>query len=506
MYIEPSTNIRLLRGVPLDNTYEHTIYFANASAQEAYFIGKTVVNLTNNTYTRIKRGVARVEVLADQVYTCNYMMFRNSAHGAKWFYAFITGVEYINDTTTEITFEIDSIQTYLFETTLKECYVERQHSLVDYAGSNVVPEPNGIGDITCSEMSGTGLMREYVAVIATAYDPDGQAGGTYGGLFSGCKYLAGQINDTSGEQRLLDFLDAAVAANKSDSIVSIFMMPQRFFTSGSAPVVESKRVAIPTKIHGYTPKNKKLLTFPYNYLSIECGNSNATYRYEWFTNRSVTGNNVDFAITSCVSCNPQIAIIPFSYNGSGDNELNWTEKLVMDGFPQVAWSIDAFRAWIAQNAGRTAIAGGTGLIGSVSGALTGNPMMAVGGLSTAVGAVNETVLAANRPPQARGQDSGGIDVATRTKDFYFKRMQLNLDDAIMMDDFFSVYGYAYNEVKVPNTHARPHWTYVKTRNCLVQSNAPVDDVKTICNAFNKGITWWRNGDEVGNYSLDNSPA
>ena len=96
MYINPQTNIRILSNVPLDTTYDHTIYFDSASAQYNYFISLQKYNLTNYTYQRVKRGVARVGIKADNLYDCNYMMFQNTAYGNKWFYAFITSVEYIN--------------------------------------------------------------------------------------------------------------------------------------------------------------------------------------------------------------------------------------------------------------------------------------------------------------------------------------------------------------------------------------------------------------------------
>ena len=78
MYIEPNTNIRVLNGVPLDNTYENTLYFGNASAQSAYFISLTKYNLTNYTYQRVNKGKARIGIKADNLYDCNYMMFQNS--------------------------------------------------------------------------------------------------------------------------------------------------------------------------------------------------------------------------------------------------------------------------------------------------------------------------------------------------------------------------------------------------------------------------------------------
>ena len=115
MYIEPNTNIRILKNVPLDNTYDHTIYFSDESSQIAYFQGLQKYNLANYTYQRVNRGVARVGIKSDLLYDCNYIMFQNTNFGSKWFYAFITSVEYLNNETSEIRFEIDDIQTWFFE-------------------------------------------------------------------------------------------------------------------------------------------------------------------------------------------------------------------------------------------------------------------------------------------------------------------------------------------------------------------------------------------------------
>lgn len=85
MYIEPGTNIRILKDVPLDTTYDHTIFFTDGTTQENYFMGLQKYNLTNYTYQRVKKGVSRVGIKADNLYDCNYMMFQNTSFGSKWF-------------------------------------------------------------------------------------------------------------------------------------------------------------------------------------------------------------------------------------------------------------------------------------------------------------------------------------------------------------------------------------------------------------------------------------
>ena len=502
MYIEPNSNIKIYKNVPLDNTYNHTIYFSSLSNQNSYFHGNSDIlkyNLTSQSYQRVVKGSMRIAIKADNLYDCNYLAFQNASFGSKWFYAFITGVEYVNNETSEITFEIDPVQTYFFDVQLKECYVEREHSSSDKAGDNIVAENIDIGDITCNAVSGSGHFSSYVAVIATAYDPDGQAGGYQGGLFSGVNYVAGLINTSEQVKSLLDFLDATVDANKEDSIVSIFLMPSEFYTSEDSASVQVSRVDKNTTIHGYTPRNKKLLTYPYNYLSVDCGNNDAIYRYEWFKDEYC-----DFAMYGCVSCNPQIMLVPQNYNGADGDNFNFVEKLVMQGFPQVAWSIDAFRAWLAQEASSTAIQGIGSIAGIAGGAITGTPNTIVGGIMGLANTANNIVLATNRPNQAKGTNSGTIDVATRTKDFYFRQMQISAEYARIIDDYFDMFGYATRRVKIPNRSVRPHWNYVKTNGCVLTGNAPADDVRKICSIYDDGITFWKNPSEVGNYSLDNS--
>jgi hypothetical protein len=75
---------------------------------------------------------------------------------------------------------------------------------------------------------------------------------------------------------------------------------------------------------------------------------------------------------------------------------------------------------------------------------------------------------------------------------------------MMIDDFFTMYGYAVRRCKIPNRSSRPHWNYVKTIGCCITGSVPADDMRKICSIYDAGITFWKNGNEVGNYSLNNS--
>ena len=68
------------------------------------------------------------------------------------------------------------------------------------------------------------------------------------------------------------------------------------------------------------------------------------------------------------------------------------------------------------------------------------------------------------------------------------------------------YGYACEEIKVPNRNVREHWTYCKTRDCNIVGSIPVESMSNIKKIYNKGITFWMQAANVGNYTLNNAPV
>ena len=524
MYIEPRTNIRILKDVPLDTTYEHTIYFENAQAQYDYFIGLQKYNLTNYSYQRVQRGIARVGIKADNLYDCNYMMFQNSAYGNKWFYAYITSVEFLNNETSEISFEIDVMQTWFFDCDPDYCFVEREHSLTDNVGEHIEPENVATGEAVFNTYEIVSSKLTPFCIVCLVSDQDESPdGNVYGGVFSGATMHAFNITDVDG---VIAFLNKYV--QKPDAIVAMYMCPVNalpgFPPSGGSKVsmtatckyIESEldRLTGTETIDGYTPKNKKLYTYPYNYLLVtDCSADSLTLRYEFFDNLTPK-----FGINMSMVMPVQCLLAPIGYKGvSTEND---SETLTLKNYPMCAWSTDAFKAWVAQNSlpiGAnivTSVAGGavTGAtagsvvpgIGTVMGALSGT---ASGLLSSTLSALSSTYSASIQADPVKGsQNNGSINVGRGRQSFYCGRMSVTKEYARMIDDFFTMYGYATRRCKKPNRNSRPHWNYVKTIGCTVTGSVPADDMKKICRIYDKGITFWKSGSEVGDYSLDNSPV
>ena len=171
MYIQPETNVKILKNVPLDNPYDHTLWFNNATEQASYFADNlTKFHLTNYTYQRVNKGAIRVEINANKLYDCNYLMFQNTAFGNKWFFAFIKSVEYVNNVCSEITFEIDVMQTWLFDYHMDRCFVEREHVSDDRIGVNLVNENFNVTNYVATNVTTVNLKDKGMVAIGLATD------------------------------------------------------------------------------------------------------------------------------------------------------------------------------------------------------------------------------------------------------------------------------------------------------------------------------------------------
>ena len=192
MYIEPNTTIKLYKNVPCDSEYINTLFFANRTAQNNYFHGtaNVVQTLERQSYTRQSRNSIRIQGNISSIFQCNYMAFQNTSFMSKWFYCFVTDVEYINNVTIEVTYEIDYIQTFLLDCKLNRCFIKRNHVKDDRIGGNITPENIAIGEYNFSNYKQITNFYMYDMAIAVNYvDVDGKQhfGGKYDGIYSGSK-------------------------------------------------------------------------------------------------------------------------------------------------------------------------------------------------------------------------------------------------------------------------------------------------------------------------------
>lgn len=148
-YIAPQGDIYILKNVPFDRSYNHTVKWSSATAQ---FDTLSVApffkyHLEEQSYQRWKRDYIRVSLTCDDLYDCNYLIFRNKGYSDKWFYAFLDEPEYINNNCSAIHYTIDVMQTWMFDIEVPPCFVEREHALTDTIGSNLIEENLETGEL-----------------------------------------------------------------------------------------------------------------------------------------------------------------------------------------------------------------------------------------------------------------------------------------------------------------------------------------------------------------------
>lgn len=137
---QPQTTFYLLRNVKLDHSYTNTMDFDTKEEQYNYFFSKKAFEVKEGTYQRKTIGVVRVPFLYDDIATCNYIMWQNANYSDKWYYAFILEIKYINPNLSEIIYDLDVIQTYMFDIEWKPSQIERDMGA--QFGSGNVPYVN----------------------------------------------------------------------------------------------------------------------------------------------------------------------------------------------------------------------------------------------------------------------------------------------------------------------------------------------------------------------------
>lgn len=535
-YIIPDGTIEFFADIGLSPNYENALYFASTSAKDTYFSNLTkIATVSAQSYTRTGRGVLKVQLPMSTMVRCGYLRFRNVSFENKWFYAFITGVDYINNITTEVRFEIDVLTTWMGTFTLGQCFIERQHTVGDAIGANICDEGLDTGEYITEWMTGSGLIQETggwgICVFATqdmAGDPVN--GDVYCGVYSGSK-LSVYPNTAAGAQGANALLNGITDNAGADSIVCVIMLPYTYANatavSGgtSAPYTMDIPVAKPySDLDGYVPRNKKLFTYPYKCLSVyNSEGSCVDYKYEYFNtlpDQQSTGV-CTFRLKTLISSNPIMCLLPINYKGQS---VAYDEQIDMRHFTTCNYAIDTWKAYYAMNkssidydkGANVGVGIGRALLGGLSGVMgvaEGNIGGFLGGANQAISLLNAIgqTLARHEdyqrmPNVSKGVANNDLMTADQTKDFYFEMKCITKNYAMMIDNYFTMFGYAIKQVGTPNMNARPYFTYVKTIGCTVHGELPSDDGAKIEKIFDSGVRFWKNHANIGNYSLNNSPA
>lgn len=505
MAITPQTDIRLLK-VPFGLDNKNQLTFANVEAQTNYFLGLEYTETERTSYQR-KDNLIRYPAHIDSIINYNYVMYKNNNYTDKWFYAFITKMEYVNDNMTYIYIQTDVFQTWQFNLIYKSCFIEREHVNDDTVGKNTVPEGLETGEYIIDNITSTDDLSSYKYVIQVS-EPSTDGAEKYLATNFGGIFMAGGAYICDTIQELVNIVQT-YQNGREDAILNVYIVPSFTIknTSGSMqysgqtdPGEFTINLGKPTSLDNYIPKNKKLLTYPYCFLNLSNNNGSIiSYNYEDFKEDSLY-----FKIKGVPVCGASIKCVPQNYKISGDL-FEEDYGLLAGKYPTLSWSNDPYTNWLTQNAvniGVGFISSGASIISSLA---TGNPVGIVGGGLSIANQLGEMYAHSIAPDTVKGNTNGAdINVSSKTNMFYFEKMSIKKEYAKIIDDFFSMFGYKVNSVKVPNITGRQNWNYVKTNGANIEGDIPQEDLQSIKDMFDNGVTFWHNSSTFLDYSQSNN--
>lgn len=561
--IGPSTTVRLCQSIPLDNTYTDTILFTSKSAQESYFASKTKKVYSGLTYQRLASNSSAwaifLEDVADYFYDCNYLCFQNGGFGNKWLYAFISDILYINENCTAITFEIDVMQTWLFDFEIKKSFIERMHVSDDTISRNVVEENLNFmqryeyyyvensrlfeGSTRPLDTDGEfddRIIYDSIILVATSEDVDEEDEVLEGGLiqntYQGLKYIGFNANDL-GVGYCNAWLKRMNEGGKAGAINSISMVPSAGLTYSSGGNgklniniedpngnVGEKEYLInySTLDDDYIPKNNKLFCWPYHFFSITTLDGQSyDYKYEDIIESDpVPGTTtMKFKFKFAFGTDPTYFMYP-SYYMKCNNNYDYGIKL--SGFPKCNWNFGVWENYYAQqdtNITLSMLASALGSVSSASGSVVSDAgskkglgvgtglaiaQAGLGTLQAGLSTFGGLSVVKSQPDQSKGAyNVGGVNYNMETMDFWIIHKRLHWGYVVKIDDYFTKFGYRVNSTGVPNLHTRKYWNYLKLDQPSVTGNMPVGDMRMIKQILSNGITFWHTTD-VGNYDLNNN--
>ena len=472
------------------------------------------------------------------------MMFRNTSFGNKIFYAFITDVKYVNNETSLITYSIDNIQTYFFDVSFNASYVEREHSITDNIGDSITPEPvitSGQEVISKYQSLADGLTAGVFTVIVTSHNLLNPVKSEYvfqtatQGNFSGA-CLAGEFNVCnivpSSLQDFYDVVNNYIRVAGENGILGMYLIPRLAYTAegwdtehpwlapnvstNTLPAVYAQVVPKPSvtdTLGGYLPKNNKMYTYPFCFFRLNNNlGSSKDYRYEFFTTDNATFRLSSSGVTpdQSVYCTPQ------NYRGFS---LDWDNSLIYDTYPATSFITSEYNDYIGNNSNRL-LAGQISRVVSAVTSVAAAPVNPAGAITSLAGNVMNGLMEYSMLKDLQGQTStiggtasGYFNLLFAQNFFIGYRVTVNASVAKQYDDFFTMYGYTVNALKVPQfaqSQRRKSYNYCKTRNACIRSlgantvGIPDTAIKDIQSALDGGLCLWETLANVGNFSVNNS--
>lgn len=433
--------------VPLNASQQNQYHFETMAARVQYFKQKLRLRagvkdpenyvprnyyIYNNTAQIRDKGVMLVGTAVRNMESCNYLFIHNKyqenadIERQRWYFCFITRVEYVAPSTTAVYYEVDPIQTYWLDLNMKPSYIERMtpdndnlfgnttqegldtgplavhHSYFlnfsNLAFSSQNPVSPTIGTVTPAP-SNPSLCY---AIFYTTPESDGETLDKI--LWIPLSINRTPFNPNNGFQDQIQL--RAFYQQQGHQIIANYLVPTWIANIDllqDNPITINASRSFSDLFGGYIPKNKKLYCHPFSFLEIQNNLGGVVeFRWEFFDNKSSTGVQFPFGVQASLGLMPEATIYPKGYLGESSLQHN-TLTLSYNDFPNIPWTSDAFNSWFMSNISRY----NNNYNQRYKTLLLGQTMNMPNTLLNSVGSIGSSLLSA-----AEGSGSGFLSGAT----------------------------------------------------------------------------------------------
>ena len=394
------TNFYLYKNVNLTLGSGDTFYFATRSAQNNFFASKLFQTISTCSYQRENRSYIKVPVGISNLYTVDYLAFINPSYENKRYYCFVTEINYISDSCTEIGYVVDFIQTWLLDANILPCFIERQHSRTDNIGDNLLEDNLETGDYIIREKMEK-IASDTLIIIQATFDLKAWVvsnfqtksgatstsikNGIYSALSETCVYSNYNGVNAGNDSALAQILENVFIGSGGvtiDDIVTMYVYPKigisfagegtvvpnataeeanfrqlwefTNYSSGGIPGYGINLPVFPRNedeemvIGSYVPRNNKLFSFPFYVMHATNNNGSSV---DWKVERFRSPWTPRAMIFGTSTAEGKIRICPAGYldDSGSDSEISFEYGLDSAPYPTVAQLGDAYNIWLAQN-------------------------------------------------------------------------------------------------------------------------------------------------------------